>query len=54
MDHDRLAIMCVFGAAAGSIIDLISVGRTEWETGMDGFLTLFDFESNGIKLLLTT
>ena len=41
IDNDRLAIMCVFGAAAGSILLLIfdrAEGRNAWETGMNAFL----------------
>ena len=42
MDHDRLAIMCVFGSAAGSIVLLIfqniSENRNAWEKGMNEFL----------------
>ncbi len=46
IDNDRLAIMCVFGAAAGSMIDLVlkdsgTVGKNAWETGMNAFA--FDY-----------
>ena len=37
IDNDRIAIMCVFGAATGSILTLITnkaVGRNVWETGI--------------------
>ena len=39
IDNDRLAIMCVFGAATGSIIGLVlkefgAFGKNAWETGM--------------------
>ena len=44
IDNDRLAIMCVFGAATGSISNLmletdLTVGGNAWETGMNAFLT---------------
>ena len=45
MDHDRLAIMFVFGAATGSILLLIQKGisghRNAWEKGRNEFLLLF-------------
>ena len=44
IDNDRLTIMCVFGAATGSILNLvlnngIAEGRNAWEIGMNAFLT---------------
>lgn len=38
IDDDRLTIMCIFGAAAGSIVLLIvdrAKGNNAWETGMN-------------------
>ena len=48
IDNDRQAIICVFGAATGSILGLISnsvQGRNAWEIGIDVLLTVLSYTS---------
>ena len=50
IDNDRLAIMCVFGAAAGSIFLLIvdkHKGDNAWATGMNYIIFLLCLQGLG-------